>query len=37
MEIANQNVTIYESRSYGGVPTKSDYKLIMIKSLFKWK
>ena len=37
MGIANQNVTIYDSKSYGGLRTKSDYKLVMIKSLFKWK
>ena len=28
----NQNVTIYESRSYGGMRIKSDHKLVMTKS-----
>ena len=31
----NPNVTIYDSRSYGGMRKKSDYKLK--SSLFEWK
>ena len=33
----NQNVTICESRSYGGMRIKSDHKLVMTKSLFERK
>ena len=33
----NPNVTIYESRSYGGEGTNSDHKLVMANYIFERK
>ena len=32
----NRGISIINSRSYGGMTTPSDHKLIMMKSTFKW-
>ena len=31
------SMVIFDSRSYGGMHTKSDHKLVMATALFKWK